>query len=215
MRIIARRTNNLTRAVTAVAIAVTLLAPPHAGAQPKTRATGIVPVRIETTLGTIDVDLDSARAPITVTNFLRYVDAGAYTNGRFHRTVTPNNQPRDTVRIEVIQGGANPEREGARWPAIPLERTNSTGLTHVDGAISMARGGPDSATSDFFLCVGAQPSLDFGGHRNLDGQGFAAFGRVTSGMETVRTIQRQPATGTNPQTLTPPIAILRISRLPR
>lgn len=178
-------------------------------------AKGIVPVRITTDLGIIDVDLDSAHAPVTVTNFLRYVDAGAYANGRFHRTVTPNNQPRDSVRIQVIQGGPNPERDGARWPAIPLERTSVTGLTHVDGAISMARGGPDTATSDFFLCVGAQPSLDFGGHRNLDGQGFAAFGRVTKGMDIVRSIQQQPATGTNPQTLTPAVRIQHISRIVR
>lgn len=199
------------RFLLAAAALVTLAAPLHA----QRPAKGIVPVRITTDLGTIDVDLDSAHAPVTVSNFLRYVDAGAYGNGRFHRTVTPNNQPRDSVRIEVIQGGANPDREGARWPAIPLERTNVTGLTHVDGAISMARGGPDTATSDFFLCVGAQPSLDFGGHRNLDGQGFAAFGRVTKGMDIVRRIQQQPATGTNPQTLTPAVRIQQISRIAR
>ncbi|MBY0489538.1 MAG: peptidylprolyl isomerase [Gemmatimonadaceae bacterium] len=197
--------------VFSLALLVSTSAPLHA----QRPAKGIVPVRIETDRGVIDVELDSARAPVTVTNFLRYVDAGAYNNGRFHRTVTPNNQPRDSVRIEVIQGGPNPDREGARWPAIPLERTNVTGLTHVDGAISMARGGPDTATSDFFICVGAQPSLDFGGHRNLDGQGFAAFGRVTRGMDIVRTIQQQPATGTNPQTLTPPVRIQRISRVAR
>lgn len=202
------------RRVAVLGLALALSAP-AARLRAQAPATGIVPVRIVTTLGTIDVDLDSAHAPNTVTNFLRYVDAGAYRNGRFHRAVTPDNQPRDSVRIEVIQGGPNPEREGARWPAIPLERTNSTGLTHVDGAISMARGGPDSATSDFFLCVGAQPSLDFGGHRNLDGQGFAAFGRVVRGMDIVRQIQRQPATGTNPQSLTPPVSIQSISRLPR
>lgn len=198
------------RLLLAAALLACTTAPLHAQ-----RAKGVVPVRITTDLGTIDVDLDSARAPVTVTNFLRYVDAGAYSNGRFHRTVTPNNQPRDSVRIEVIQGGANPDREGARWPAIPLERTNVTGLKHVDGAISMARGGPDTATSDFFLCVGDQPSLDFGGHRNLDGQGFAAFGRVTKGMDIVRKIQQQPATGTNPQTLTPPVRIQQITRLSR
>jgi peptidyl-prolyl cis-trans isomerase A (cyclophilin A) len=195
----------------ALALITSVAAPVHA----QRAAKGIVPVRITTDLGTIDVDLDSAHAPGTVTNFLRYVDAGAYSNGRFHRTVTPANQPRDTVRIEVIQGGPNPEREGARWPAIPLERTSVTGLKHVDGAISMARGGPDTATSDFFLCVGDQPSLDYGGHRNLDGQGFAAFGRVTTGMDIVRRIQQQPATGTNPQTLTPPVRIQSISRITR
>lgn len=200
-----------TRLVLAAFALLALAAPLRA----QTPVAGIVAVRITTDLGDIDIDLDSAHAPVTVTNFLQYVDSGAYTNGRFHRTVTPDNQPRDTVRIEVVQGGANPERQGARWPAIPLERTNVTGLSHVDGAISMARGGPDSATSDFFLCIGDQPSLDFGGHRNLDGQGFAAFGRVTSGMDIVRLIQQQPATGANPQTLTPPVRIQQISRITR
>ena len=123
-----------------------------------------------------------------------------------------DNQPRDTVRIEVIQGGANPARTGARFPAVPLERTTVTGLRHRDGTLSMARGGPDSATSDFFICIGDQPSLDFGGHRNLDGQGFAAFGQVTQGMDIVRAIQKQPANG---QTLEPPIRIVRIERAQR
>jgi peptidyl-prolyl cis-trans isomerase A (cyclophilin A) len=71
----------------------------------------------------------------------------------------------------------------------------------------MARSGPDTATSDFFICIGDQLSLDFGGARNADGQGFAAFGRVTRGMDVVRRIQASAATGTNPQTLTPPVAI--------
>lgn len=171
---------------------------------------GTVAVRIETSLGTILAEIDSAHAPISASNFLRYVDSSAYVDGRFHRTVTMANQPRDTVRIEVIQGGANPSRTGARFPAIPLERTSVSGLRHRDGTLSMARGGPNSATSDFFICIGDQPSLDFGGHRNLDGQGFAAFGQVTQGMDIVRKIQQQPA---NAQTLTPPISILRIERI--
>jgi peptidyl-prolyl cis-trans isomerase A (cyclophilin A) len=173
------------------------------------RAPGLVPVRVETSLGAIDLEIDSARAPITATNFLRYVDAGAYTNGRFHRTVTPANQPRDTVRIEVVQAGPNPQREGGRFPAIPLERTSVTGLRHEDGVVSMARGGPNSATSDFFIVIGAQPSLDEGGHRNLDGQGFAAFGRVVRGMDVVKRIQQSPAEG---QSLTPPVLIVRMAR---
>ena len=74
----------------------------------------------------------------------------------------------------------------------------------------MARSGPDTATSSFFICIGDQPSLDFGGRRNPDGQGFAAFGRVTRGMEVVRAIQMSPAEG---QRLVPPIAILRIVRV--
>ena len=171
---------------------------------------GTVLVEIETERGTIRAALDSAHAPTTVDNFLRYVDAGLYTNGRFHRTVTPENQPRDSVHIGVIQGGRQSESNG--FPAIALERTSITGLHHEDGTLSMARGGPNTATSDFFVCIGDQPSLDFGGHRNLDGQGFAAFGRVTSGMEIVRQIQHAPAQG---QTLTPPIRILAVRRLPR
>jgi peptidyl-prolyl cis-trans isomerase A (cyclophilin A) len=164
---------------------------------------------IETDRGNISVTLDSARAPNTVANFLRYVDGGFYTGGLFHRTVTPTNQPNDSVRIEVIQGGANPQRQA--FPPIELERTNVTGLKHRDGTLSMARAGPNTATSDFFICIGDQPSLDFGGHRNRDGQGFAAFGQVTKGMDVVRAIQASPAQG---QRLTPPVAIRRINRVP-
>jgi len=166
---------------------------------------------IETEMGQIEVELDAARAPVTVANFLRYVDAGHYTGGRFHRTVKlrPDNQPQSTVKIEVIQAGVNPEKEKSGWPPIAIERTNKTGLKHVDGAISMARDGPDTATSDFFICIGAQPELDFGGRRNPDGQGFAAFGRVTRGMDVVRKIQAAPVEA---QKLTPPIKITAIKR---
>jgi peptidyl-prolyl cis-trans isomerase A (cyclophilin A) len=171
-----------------------------------------VHVRITTSLGDIEVELDAERAPATVANFLRYVDAGFYTNGVFHRTVKtlPDNQPTNTVKIEVIQAGANPEQANNGFPPIKLERTNKTGIKHVDGAISMARDGPDTATSDFFICIGDQPELDFGGKRNPDGQGFAAFGRVTKGMDVVRKIQAAPAKG---QKLIPPVKILKIVRV--
>ncbi len=188
-------------------LAAALLAATAVGAQQP----GIVRVLIETDRGTIAVALDSARAPISVTNFLRYVDGGAYTSGRFHRAVTNANQPNDSVKIQVIQGGANPMRDPSlRFPPIELERTSVTGLRHKDGTLSMARAGANTATSDFFICVGDQPSLDFAGHRNLDGQGFAAFGQVTAGMEVVRAIQASPVTN---QALTPPITIKRISRV--
>ncbi|MCC6242887.1 MAG: peptidylprolyl isomerase [Gemmatimonadaceae bacterium] len=175
-----------------------------------TPAPGMVPVWISTDRGDITVSLDSARAPRTVTNFLRYVDRGAFVGGAFHRTVTPDNQPRDSVKIEVIQGRVRSVRPDSSFPPIAIEKTSATGLTHQDGTISMARGGPNSATSAFFLTIGAQPSLDEGGHRNLDGQGFAAFGRVTSGMDVVRTIQRAPHAEQN---LTPPINIRQVQRL--
>lgn len=170
-------------------------------------------VRIHTSLGVIEAELYAHKAPVSVANFLRYVEAGRYTGGQFHRTVRlqPDNQPNNAVKIEVIQGGINPTVTEKDWPAIALERTRDTGLRHLDGTLSMARAGPDTATSDFFICVGDQPELDFGGKRNSDGQGFAAFGRVTKGMDVVRRIHQSPATG---QSLTPPVRIERIEIAP-
>jgi peptidyl-prolyl cis-trans isomerase A (cyclophilin A) len=168
-----------------------------------------VRVLIQTEKGDIEVELDAGRAPGTTANFLRYVDGKFYDGGRFHRTVTRANQPDNKVKIEVIQAGIRAARARDEFPAIKLERTRDTKVTHKDGAISMARDGPDTATSDFFICIGDQRELDFGGQRNPDGQGFAAFGRVVRGMDVVRAIQAAPATG---QQLTPPIKILRIKR---
>lgn len=168
-------------------------------------------VVIQTEVGDIEVELYPDKAPGTVANFLAYVDAGAYRTGRFHRTVTMENQPNNDVKIEVIQGDKNPDSE-VRFDAILLERTNVTGLMHKDGAISMARGGPDTATASFFICINDQPSLDFGGERNADGQGFAAFGMVLSGMDVVREIQYKPYGGRSGQSLEPPIGITNIVR---
>jgi peptidyl-prolyl cis-trans isomerase A (cyclophilin A) len=120
------------------------------------------------------------------------------------------NQPGHKIRIEVIQGGVNPARAKAGFPPIALERTSRTGLKHLDGVLSMARSLPDTATSDIFICIGDQPSLDHGGQRNPDGQGFAAFGRVMAGMDVVRRIQQAPAEG---QKLTPVVRILKARRL--
>ena len=140
-------------------------------------------VDIETPLGTISVEIDAEHAPGTAANFLGYVDRGDFNTGRFYRTVTPDNQPHDTIRIAVIQGGMASLDDYPRRDVetITLERTTLTGLKHLDGTISMARLTPDSANSEFFICVGAQPDLDFGGMRNPDGQGFAAFGQVIDG----------------------------------
>ena len=172
-----------------------------------------VTVVITTSAGAIEVTVDPVRAPTTTANFLRYVDAGMYDGGRFHRAVRRDNQARQDVLIEVIQGGRDPAlAKAARgFGPIPLERTSVTTLTHVDGAISMARGNTaDSGSSDFFLCVGPQPALDFGGARAADGQGFAAFGRVTAGMEVVRRIQ---GGNTNDrEQLLEPVTIVRVYR---
>jgi len=167
----------------------------------------LVRVVIQTERGDIEADLNAAKAPATVANFLNYVDGKFYDGGRFHRTVKPDNQPDNKVKIEVIQAGIDPERAKDEFAPIKLERTRDTGLTHQDGTLSMARDGPDTATSDFFICLGAQPELDFGGKRNPDGQGFAAFGQVVKGMDVVKKIQAAPADG---QTLTPPVKILKV-----
>ncbi len=167
-------------------------------------------VLIRTALGDIEVEIDSAHAPITAANFLRYVDLQFYSNfGRFHRTVRADNQPDTRIKIEVIQAGLEPYR-AQDFPPIPLERTGVTGLRHRDGTISMARDGPATATSDFFICIGDQPALDFGGKRNPDGQGFAAFGRVVRGMNVVNKIHDAPA---RDQTLKPVIPILGVARV--
>jgi peptidyl-prolyl cis-trans isomerase A (cyclophilin A) len=184
----------------------------HAQAKP-------VRVLVQTELGDIVVEVDQARAPVTAANFLRYVDAGHYNGGTWHRTVKMDNQPESPVKIEVIQAGVSPEFTKAGFPPIALERTSVTGLLHKDGTISMARGTPDSATSGWFICINDQPSLDFGGARNPDGQGFAAFGRVVKGMDVVRKIQNAPSssnrtTNTEAQRLTPPIKILKVARVP-
>jgi peptidyl-prolyl cis-trans isomerase A (cyclophilin A) len=174
-----------------------------------------VAVVFETTAGEIVIEVNVARAPVTAANFLRYVDEGWYTGGRFHRTVRPDTETNTEYPIQVIQASRRraPRGEGPAIPAIALERTRDTGLTHVDGAVSMARvaGQPDSAASDFFIAIGPQPSLDFGGRRNADGQGFAVFGRVIAGMDVVRKI---PAAAVRPgtQSLDPPVAIVAARR---
>lgn len=167
-------------------------------------------VRLETDLGAIDVRLYADRAPITVCNFLRYVGGGFFDGGMFFRTVRPDNQRTVPVKIGVIQADVAPNRSSDQFAPIVLERTSQTGIRHLDGTISMARDGPDSATASFSICVGDQPSLDFGGKRNPDGQGFAAFGRVVRGMDVVRRIQRSPAKG---EVLVPAVAIKRAYRV--
>lgn len=177
---------------------------------------GEVLVRIETPLGAIDLAIDTKRAPVTAANFLKYIDAGFYDGGRFHRATRADNYtpaPPNRPMMEVIQAGIDPARRGEAFPAIPLERTSVTGLRHVAGTVSMARSSAaDSARSDFFICLDDQPSLDFGGLRFDDGQGAAAFGRVVAGLDVVRKIQQQPV---ERQALTPPVSITKAARVPR
>lgn len=142
---------------------------------------------IQTALGNIEIALFTQKAPVTVANFIAYIQQSAFTGGEFYRVVGPDND-QGTPPISVIQGRTNPQFED--FPPIVLETTKLSGIKHKDGTLSMARGGPNTATQQFFICVGEQSSLDYGGARNPDGQGFAAFGRVTAGMDIVKKIQR-------------------------
>ena len=163
---------------------------------------------IRTELGDIYASLDLKKAPVTSLNFLRYIDSRMFDSTCFYRVVRLDNQPRDLFKIEVIQGGRY-ENKDKEFPPIAHETTRMTGIKHKDGTISMARNGPGTATSEFFICVGDQPELDFSGKRNPDRQGFAAFGKVIKGMNVVRKIHSITADG---QYLQKPVLILEITR---
>ena len=167
-------------------------------------------VLIKTELGEITIEIYEKDVPITAANFLKYVDEGRYKDGCFYRIVTMDNQPNNDIKIEVIQGGLSAETRGNMLSSIEHETTDKTGILHKNGTISMARLKPGSASSEFFICVGDQPELDFEGKRNPDGQGFAAFGKVVDGMDVVKKIHQQPTKG---QMLDPQIKILDISRV--
>jgi peptidyl-prolyl cis-trans isomerase A (cyclophilin A) len=149
-------------------------------------------VEIITSLGKMVVEVDTIHAPVTAKNFLNHVEKGTFKSAVFYRTVRLDNQPTNTIKIEVIQGGLFSDAEIEKHPGIRHETTRETGLKHLDGTISMARNEPGTASTEFFICMGNQPELDFGGRRNPDGQGFAAFGKVIKGMNVVRKIQQMP-----------------------
>ncbi len=194
---------------------VTLAGGAHQEPAPPAQAVMVV---LETEKGAIEIEVDLAKAPVTAANFLKYVDGGFYDGGRFNRTVRPDTENRTDYPIQVIQAGVSPTRAAERFPAIPLERTSVTGLQHKNGVVSMARAAADTATNQFFICIGDQPELNFGGKRNADGQGFAAFGRVIIGMDVVEAIQKAPVAKDRQdpklltQNLSPPIVITKARR---
>ncbi len=181
-----------------------------ASAQSATRATpGYVRVRFDTSVGPIIVALDVRRAPATSRNFLAYVDDGRFDGTIFYRSARRKADP----SLGFVQGGI---RTDARriLPPFPHERTDRTGVKHVDGAISMARRPePNSAGGNFVLLVGAMPSMDAKG----DFPGYAAFGRVVGGMATVKRILAKPTGGGSDamkgQMILDPVRILRARRL--
>lgn len=150
-------------------------------------------VVFSTEVGDITLEIFRDKAPITSANFLAYVDAGKYNNNTtFYRVVRLDNQPNNSTKIEVIQGGFCEDSTIERLQFTPIkhETTEATRVLHKNGVISMARMEPGTASSEFFICIGNQPELNYGGKRNPDGQGFAAFGKVVKGMNIVRKIQR-------------------------
>ncbi len=168
-------------------------------------------VKLNTSLGEIVFEIDTIQSPVTAQNFLNHVEEGTFQSAVFYRVVRMDNQPQNEVKIEVIQGGLYAEDEIAKYPPIRHETTRETGLKHLDGTLSMARMEPGTASTEFFICIGDQPELDFGGKRNPDGQGFAAFGRVVEGMDVVRKIQQLPDEN---QYLREPVKIMSIKLMP-
>jgi peptidyl-prolyl cis-trans isomerase A (cyclophilin A) len=169
-------------------------------------------VVIQTKYGDIEVELYPKQAPATVAAFLSYVDSGLYKDASFYRVLNNDNQAMDAPKSNLIQGGiwqTNPNKL-ATLKGIPHENTQHTGIHHVNGTISLAREAPGTASSEFFICVGAQPGFDSGGVNNPDKQGYAAFGRVVNGMDIVFQIYNRDETD---QAFTPPIPIYDIKRL--
>ena len=176
---------------------------------------GTVQVTMSTSEGDIGIDLYLDKAPITAGNFLKLVDDGSYDGGSFYRVVTYEND-NGSPKIEVIQGVLGPDGEG--FDTIDHESTEQTGILHTDGVISMARGEVGTASTEFFICIGDQPGLDHGEARNQDMQGFAAFGKVVSGMDVVRRINQLSADAesyseyTQGQILAQPVSITSVGR---
>ena len=187
-------------------------------------------VRIKTELGDILLEVYDDRAPKTANHFMKYVDAGYYNGSAFFRSArSADNEASREIRIDVIQAGYYNEdfkrsliangkgkaSDGAiartgSLPQITVEPTSETGVKHIDGAISMARGTPDSVDDSFFICVGDQSELDAGGKRHPDGFGFPAFGKVVSGMDVVGKIHAMPTMG---QKLIDDVRIITIERV--
>ncbi len=168
-------------------------------------------VRISTNYGNIEAELYPDKAPQTVTAFLSYIDSGFYKNSSFYRVLFVESMASD-LNTGIIQGGIwqSNNKKAVALAGIPHEAPKQTGLTHTSGTLSLARSLPGTANSEFFICVGNQTGYDSSKNYNPDGLGFAAFGKVVSGMDIVRQIHKQPANG---QSFTKPIIILNIERL--
>jgi len=190
-------------------ILVLLLLLAFAAATAAQPAPGLVRVRLVTSEGPIVLALDARRAPRTTANFMAYVDDGRFDGTVFYRASRRKTAP----RFGFVQGGI---RTDARriLPPLPHEPTTRTGIKHLDATVSMARGDkPGSAGGNFFITVGATPSMDARG----DYPGYAAFGRVVGGMDTVRRILGKPTGGGSDamagQMILQPVRLIKAQRL--
>ncbi len=169
-------------------------------------------VVLHTSAGDIRIALETGRAPITAQNFLRYVDAGRFDGTTFYRAIVSRDGSEG-----LVQGGLQANNRNA-FPPIAHESTVTTGLSNVNGAVSMARGSPGSARGDFFIVVGNQ--INYDGVPDGGDPGFAVFGRVVSGMPIVRRIMRLPRSkearteDMKGQMLSAPVTILTARRAP-
>lgn len=186
-------------------------APPPAQPAPA----GLVRVVLTTSEGPITVEVETVKAPVTAANFLRYVDQKRLDGATFYRAARAPGAPPDYGLVQF--GVRNAPKKVL--PAIAHEPTSKTGLSHVSGTLSMARGAPGTASGDFFVTVGDMTTLDADPKASGDNLGFAAFGRVTDGMEAVKRILAAPIStapgGAFPgQTLARPVTILTARRAP-
>ena len=149
-------------------------------------------ITISTNYGKIEAEIYPAKAPKTVAAFLSYIDKNFYENTSFYRVLKDDDMPTD-YNAGLIQGGTWPNLKNV--PAITHEPTTMSGLSHTSGTLSMARTGANTATTEFFICVGDQTSFDAGNSRAKDTFGFAAFGRVVHGMDIVRKIHNTKNSG--------------------
>jgi len=167
-----------------LAFAAALAVPkPAAAAEPD-----VTPVALATPLGRIVIGLETKRAPITAANFLKYVDRRLYDGASFYRASRPPGSAADDFGL--VQGGLQNDPKKV-LPPIAHESTLKTGLSHVDGTISMGRHAPGSAQADWFICLGDQTYLD-ADPKDPKTPGFAAFGRVTEGMEILKQVLVMP-----------------------
>jgi peptidyl-prolyl cis-trans isomerase A (cyclophilin A) len=170
-------------------------------------------VRLQTDKGAIVLELAADKAPVTVANYLRYVDARRYDGTAFFRAANAPGFP----DLGFIQAGI--KNAAKLFPPIAHESTLLTGLKHVDGAVSLARLEPGSARSDFTICCGPAPQMDANPEAPGDNLGYAAFGQVVEGMDVVRAILAAPRGGPAPtptmqgQILDPPVKILTAPRV--